>query len=67
MLCDYMTFKEFCREYAHVVSAGGLRWILFKSKENGADRFVRKIGPKKLLISPTLFFKWIEDNNKTSE
>jgi hypothetical protein len=59
-LNDYMTFKEFCRANSSIVSESGLRWILFNSKQNGADCFVRRLGRRKLLISPQRFFSWLE-------
>ena len=33
---DYLPIKEFCNRYSSIISLGGLRWILFNSKFNGA-------------------------------
>ena len=58
---DYMTFRDFCKTHSSIISEGSLRWILFNSKFNGADFFVRRLGKRKLLISPQRFFSWLED------
>jgi len=60
-LNDFMSLKEFCKKYSTLASMGRIRWLLFKSSETGADFFVRRIG-RKILVSPTLFFQWIEEN-----
>jgi len=61
---EYLTIKDFCQRYASIISLGSLRWILFNSKFNGADCFVRRIGQRKLLVSPRLFFSWLESNRR---
>ena len=61
---DYMTIKDFCRRYSSIVTEGSLRWTLYNSKFNGADYFVRKLGVRKLLISPQLFFEWVDCNKR---
>ena len=61
---EYMKLKDFCEAYSSIISEGGLRWILFNSKFNGADSFVRRLGKRKLLISPTKFFDWLEQNKR---
>lgn len=63
-LNDYLTLKDFCRQYSAIISIGSLRWILFNSKFNGADCFVRRLGRRKLLISPQLFLTWLESNKR---
>ena len=63
-LKDYLTVKDFCSQYASIISIGSLRWILYNSKFNGADCFVRRIGKRKLLISPQLFLEWLESNKR---
>ena len=63
---EYLTLKEFCTRYSSIITIGGLRWILFNSKFNGADCFVRRLGKRKLLISPQLFFSWLESNKRGS-
>ncbi len=59
-LKDYMSIKDFLKMYPNLVSLGSLRWLLQKSKDNGSDYFVRKIGKRKLVISPKLFMEWLE-------
>lgn len=63
-LNDYLTIKDFCKQYSSIITLGSLRWILFNSKFNGADSFVRRIGKRKLLISPQLFLQWLESNKR---
>ena len=63
-LSDYLTVKDFCRQYSSIISMGSLRWILFNSKFNGADCFVRRLGKRKLLISPQRFLGWLESNKR---
>lgn len=63
-ISEYLTPKNFCNRYSSIISLGGLRWILFNSKYNGADCFVRRIGKRKLLISPPKFFTWLESNKR---
>lgn len=67
-LQDWMKLKDFCKKYSFITLAS-LRWILHNSEFNGSEYFVRKLGMGKtgaLLISPTLFFSWLE-SNKTTE
>lgn len=63
-LSDYLTVKDFCRQYSSIISIGSLRWILFNSKFNGADCFVRRLGKRKLLVCPQLFLSWLEANKR---
>lgn len=66
-LSDYMTFKQFCKAHSSIVTEGGLRWILFNSKQNGTDCFVRRLGRRKPLISPQRFFSWLEGQKRGDE
>jgi hypothetical protein len=61
---DFLTIKDFCQKYPSIISEGSLRWILFNSKFNRSDCFVRRLGKRKLLISPQLFFSWLESNKR---
>jgi len=63
---EYLTIKDFCNRYSSIITLGGLRWILFNSGQNGADCFVRRLGQRKLLISPKKFFLWLESNKRGS-
>jgi hypothetical protein len=61
---EFLTIKDFCERYSSIVTLGSLRWILFNSSQNGADCFVRRLGKRKLLISPKRFFTWVESNKR---
>lgn len=61
---DYLTLKDFCKKYPSITNENALRWILFHSPSNGSEFFVRRLGTRKLLISPTLFFEWIENSKR---
>lgn len=63
-LNEFLTLKDFCKQYSSIVSEGSLRWILFNAPENGADCFVRRLGKRKLLISPKEFLAWLESNKR---
>jgi len=64
---EFLTIKDFCERYSSIVTLGSLRWILFNSAQNGADCFVRRLGKRKLLISPKKFFTWVESNKRGGE
>lgn len=64
---EYLTLKEFCKRYGNIVTEGSMRWLLFNSKQNHAEFFVRRLGKRKLLISPDLFFQWLDKNGKGSK
>lgn len=59
VLDDFVTLKKFCEKYPEVATIGRLRWLLFRAQETKADFFVRRVGSR-LLISPQLFFQWLE-------
>lgn len=63
-LKDYMTINDFCKKYSNIISRGSLRWLLHKSDLNGSNYFVRKIGKRKLVISPKLFEEWLENRER---
>ena len=63
-LNDYLTVKDFCKQYSSIITVGGLRWILFNSATNGSDCFVRRLGKRKLLVSPQRFLLWLEANKR---
>lgn len=64
---DWFTLESFVEKHFEIISMGGLRWILFKSEENGSDYFVRKIGRRKLLVSEKRFFEWLEKNERIKD
>lgn len=61
---EYLTVKDFCEKYSSIITVGSLRWILHNAKFNGADCFVRRLGKRKLVISPQRFFSWLESNKR---
>ena len=64
---EYLTLKDFCKRYASIVTEGSLRWLLFNARHNNADYFVRRLGKRKLLISPERFFQWLETNGRGAQ
>ena len=61
---DWLRATDFCKNHSSIITLGSLRWILFNSSENGADYFVRRLGKKRLLISPSRFFEWLEKRDR---
>lgn len=61
---DFMKIKQFLEIYPHVLSDGALRWIIFNWKTNGSNHFFRKLGKRILVISPQLFFEWLNTRKK---
>jgi hypothetical protein len=64
---EYLSIKDFCERYSSIITLGSMRWILFNSAQNGSDCFVRRLGQRKLLISPRRFFTWLESNRRGQE
>jgi hypothetical protein len=64
---DFLSIKDFCNRYASIITEGSLRWILFNSKFNGANVFVRRLGRRKLVISPKLFFEWLNSRTRKEQ
>lgn len=44
-------------------SKAALRALIFKAKENGFDKVVKRIG-RRVLIDENAFLDWVEDQNK---
>lgn len=42
---------------------GGLRYLVFNEKTNGFSSVIRRVG-KRVLISESDFFEWVENQNK---
>ena len=61
---EFLTVKDFCEKYSSIITVGSLRWILHNAKFNGADCFVRRLGKRKLVVSPKRFFSWLESNKR---
>lgn len=45
-------------------SISGLRMLVLRASENGAGRWVRRVG-KRVLIAEAEFFAWVEAQNTT--
>lgn len=41
----------------------GLRKLIFKAADNGADRWIRRVG-RRVLIVESEFFRWVEEQNE---
>ena len=48
------------------ISKGQLNWIIFQRKNNGAYFFIRRLGNKRWMASPTLFYQWLEEGGTGS-
>jgi hypothetical protein len=46
------------------ITWGQLQWWLNQRKENGLSSAVRRVGKRKLLISESLFFEWINQQRE---
>jgi len=57
-----LTVKKFVEE-GHYPNHGGIRSILFNSRQNGFDKCVRRIG-RRILIDVDAYYSWIEETNK---
>ena len=58
---DFVKLKIFCQRYPDAVSEGQIRWLIFTDR---AGYFTRRLGTRRWLISPSLFFEWIEKNGE---
>ena len=56
---DYVKLKIFCKRYPDAVTEGQIRWLIFTGR---ADYFIRRLGGRRLLVSPKKFFEWVERN-----
>jgi len=65
-LSEYLTPKQFVAKH-QFMPMGGLRHLLFHSKENGLEKAILKIGKKKILISEVKFFEWLHEQNQGGE
>ena len=61
---DYITVKQLSSENP-AFTEGGVRCLIFHSKTNGFDRCIRRIG-RRVLISRSALFNWIESQNRRS-
>ena len=44
-------------------SPGGLRSLIFQAEKNGFDKVIRRVGPRKILLSVSAFQEWVELQN----
>jgi hypothetical protein len=58
---DFVKLKIFCQRHQDVVSEAQIRWLIFTGR---ADYFIRRLGARRLLVSPKRFFEWIEKNGE---
>jgi hypothetical protein len=58
---DYVTIRQLATRYP-AFTEGGIRALIFRSKNNGFDSCIRRIG-RKILISKSAFSQWIEAQN----
>lgn len=58
---DYVTIRQLTTSNP-AFTEGGIRALIFRSKSNGFDSCIRRIG-RKILISKSAFSCWIESQN----
>jgi hypothetical protein len=58
---DYVTIRQLATKYP-AFTEGGIRALIFRSKSNGFDSCIYRIG-RKILISKSAFSHWIEAQN----
>ena len=59
---DYITIRQLTTSNP-AFTEGGIRALIFRSKSNGFDSCIRRIG-RKILISKSAFSHWIEAQNR---
>lgn len=65
LINDWISVKEFIEKHLKAMSETMFRYIIAHRDENGATEFVRKIGSRSIVISPTRFNEWIEGRTRT--
>ncbi|HCC24934.1 MAG TPA: hypothetical protein DEP85_05445, partial [Holosporales bacterium] len=58
---DFVTIRQLTTSNP-AFTEGGIRALIFRSKSNGFNSCIRRIG-RKILISKSAFSCWIEDQN----
>jgi hypothetical protein len=58
---DFVTIRQLTTSNP-AFTEGGIRALIFRSKSNGFDSCIRRIG-RKILISKSAFSRWIEEQN----
>lgn len=59
---DFVTIRQLTTTNP-AFTEGGIRALIFRSKSNGFDSCIRRIG-RKILISKSAFSRWIEEQNE---
>ncbi|MBX9621343.1 MAG: hypothetical protein K2X28_04870 [Alphaproteobacteria bacterium] len=59
---DFVTIRQLTTSNP-AFTEGGIRALIFRSKSNGFDSCIRRIG-RKILISKSAFSRWIEAQNE---
>jgi len=59
---DFVTIRQLTTS-SPAFTEGGIRALIFRSKSNGFDSCIRRIG-RKILISKSAFSHWIEAQNE---
>jgi len=59
---DYITIRQLTTSNP-AFTEGGIRALIFRSKDNGFNSCIRRIG-RKILISKSAFSRWIEAQNE---
>ncbi len=59
---DYVTIRQLTTSNP-AFTEGGIRALIFRSKSNGFDSCIRRIG-RKILISKSAFSQWVEIQNE---
>ena len=60
---DWLKIEDFFPLIKETMSLSTLKKFLYERETNGADYFAKKIG-KRVLLSPTRFYEWIEKEGK---
>ncbi len=58
---DYVTIRQLTTSNP-AFTEGGIRALIFRADSNGFNRCIRRIG-RKILISKSAFYHWIEAQN----
>jgi hypothetical protein len=59
---ELLSVPDVCARYP-ALRLGGLRWQLFRRRENGLDRAVVRVG-RRLLIDAAAFERWLDDQRE---
>lgn len=64
---NVLTVSQFARKH-EAFSESGLRWLLFRSADNGLDRSgaILRVG-RRVLIDEDLFFEWLHRKDSVSK